>query len=564
MVVSTSGGLTLSRRLARGAATDRQLEDAFRAGLPVEGKVERAVKGGFEVRIGRARAFCPDLADGHAARAVGAARRARLRFRIIEYKDEGATSSSRGARCIEERDKERAAEVRRSIVAGAVVTGRVASVRDFGVFVDLGGGVQGLLHVSEIGWSRVDDPSQMFTPGDEITVKVLNVDEQKQKISLGLKQLTDDPWVTAAERYAVGQVHQARVTRVAEFGAFVELEPGVEALAHASTFPPTGRSDAWTKQVPPGSTAAFEILSIDPVKKRIGVALVPKARRAPPARSARRPRSSRAHASAARVERHEKFGVFVFLGPGRTGLIPMSETGVAKDADVARALPVGADVDVIVLEVDPTGRRIRLSAKAVARREGSAEVREYSERADAAPAEGFGSLADKLRGALKALDPPSCQRQPPRHRQQIVQRVAIDVRQPHQNQRVFPIELGEVVGLGRVLEEPLALVGVRPDHERTGSADGCAARPAMKQPPTFSTGEPSYLVAASTPGSSSPIDRTRSKACDGSRPASRVMRRVCARGARLKPAATSSPASVRSPIAAGGSRRAAGTPAAPA
>jgi small subunit ribosomal protein S1 len=404
MVVSTSGGLTLSRRLARGAATDRQLEDAFRAGLPVEGKVERAVKGGFEVRIGRARAFCP-ISQMDTPRAPSVPHEGHVyEFRIIEYKDEGRNLVVSRRALIEERDKERAAEVRRSIVAGAVVTGRVASVRDFGVFVDLGGGVQGLLHVSEIGWSRVDDPSQMFTPGDEITVKVLNVDEQKQKISLGLKQLTDDPWVTAAERYAVGQVHQARVTRVAEFGAFVELEPGVEALAHASTFPPTGRSDAWTKQVPPGSTAAFEILSIDPVKKRIGVALVPEGS----TRAAGAIRSQAEIVPGARlsgkIERHEKFGVFVFLGPGRTGLIPLSETGVAKDADVARALPVGADVDVIVLEVDPTGRRIRLSAKAVADAKEAAEVREYSERADAAPAEGFGSLADKLRGALKPRD----------------------------------------------------------------------------------------------------------------------------------------------------------------
>ena len=401
MVVSTSGGLTLSRRLARGAATDRQLEDAFRAGLPVEGKVERAVKGGFEVRIGRARAFCP-ISQMDTPRAPSVPHEGHVyEFRIIEYKDEGRNLVVSRRALIEERDKERAAEVRRSIVAGAVVTGRVASVRDFGVFVDLGGGVQGLLHVSEIGWSRVDDPSQMFTPGDEITVKVLNVDEQKQKISLGLKQLTDDPWVTAAERYAVGQVHQARVTRVAEFGAFVELEPGVEALAHASTFPPTGRSDAWTKQVPPGSTAAFEILSIDPAKKRIGVALVPEGS----TRAAGAIRSQAEIVPGARlsgkIERHEKFGVFVFLGPGRTGLIPLNETGLAKEADVARALPVGADVDVIVLEVDPTGRRIRLSAKAVADAKEAAEVREYSERADAAPAEGFGSLADKLRGALK-------------------------------------------------------------------------------------------------------------------------------------------------------------------
>jgi len=148
-------------------------------------------------------------------------------------------------------------------------------VRDFGAFVDLGGGVQGLLHVSEMGWSRVSDTSQIVKPGEEITVKVLSVDDERQKISLGLKQLTADPWSAVSDRYQPGQVRAGRVTRITEFGAFVELEPGVEALAHASTFAPTGRSEEWSRMVAPGMTASFEILNIDLEKKRIGVALVP-------------------------------------------------------------------------------------------------------------------------------------------------------------------------------------------------------------------------------------------------------------------------------------------------
>ena len=127
------------------------------------------------------------------------------------------------------------------------MTGRVTSVREFGAFVDLGGGVQGLLHVSEMGWSRVSDTSQVVKPGEEITVKVLRVDDDKQKISLGLKQLTADPWSSVHDTYEVGQVRTGRVTRIAEFGAFVELEPGVEGLAHASTFAPTGRSEGWSQ-----------------------------------------------------------------------------------------------------------------------------------------------------------------------------------------------------------------------------------------------------------------------------------------------------------------------------
>jgi small subunit ribosomal protein S1 len=311
-VVSTAGGLTLSRRLARGAATARQLEDAFRSGLPVEGKVERAVKGGYEVRVARQRAFCP-LSQIDAVRGTDPAQHEGrvYQFRIIEYKDGGKTLVVSRRAILEDEQRANAAETRRSIVAGAVMTGRVTSVREFGAFVDLGGGVQGLLHVSEMGWSRVSDTSQVVKPGDEITVKVLRVDDDKQKISLGLKQLTEDPWSRVHARYEAGQVRTGRVTRVAEFGAFVELEPGVE------------------------------------------------------------------------------------------GLIPLSETGLARDAAVKRAFPIGGDVEVVILDVDPAARRIRLSIRAVIQAKEVEEVREYSERKDAAPAEGFGSLADKLRGALR-------------------------------------------------------------------------------------------------------------------------------------------------------------------
>jgi small subunit ribosomal protein S1 len=309
VVVSTAGGLTLSRKLARRAATERQLEDAFHTGLPVEGKVERSVKGGYEVRIGRQRAFCP-ISQIDTLRTDASAHEGRVyEFRIIEYKEGGKNLVVSRRALLEAQQRASAAEVRRSIVAGAVITGRVASVRDFGAFIDLGGGVQGLLHVSEMGWSRVSDPSRMVKPGDEITVKVLRVDDDKQKISLGLKQLTEDPWSRVHETYEIGQVRTGRVTRLTEFGAFVELEPGIEGLAHASTFAPTGRAAGWSTQVAAGMTGTFEILSIDLEKKRIGVALVPEGE--------------------------------------------------------------------------------------------AAEVREYAERADAVPREGFGSLADKLRGALK-------------------------------------------------------------------------------------------------------------------------------------------------------------------
>lgn len=275
MVVSTSGGIVLSRKGVRNAATLRQIEDAFQAGLPLEGKVAQAVKGGYEVRIARERAFCPlsqiDIVrtndpNVHVGKTYA--------FRVIEFKNGGKDIVVSRRKQLEVEQRASADDIRKSIVPGAILTGRVASVLDFGAFVDFGGGIQGLLHVSEMGWSRVTNPNEVVAPGDQITVKVLRVDEATQKISLGLKQLQDDPWTAIATGYAVGQVVPGRVTRIAEFGAFVEIAPGVEGLVHASTFRPTGRADDWTKAVSIGMNGMFQILTIDQAQKRIGLSLV--------------------------------------------------------------------------------------------------------------------------------------------------------------------------------------------------------------------------------------------------------------------------------------------------
>ena len=402
MVVSTAGGIVLSRKGVRNAATQRELEDAFQAGLAVEGKVEKAVKGGFEVRVARERAFCPISQIDLVRTADPSVHEGQVyTFRIIEYKDGGKDIVLSRRQYLEEQQRAAAVDVRKTIVPGAILTGRVASVPAFGAFVDLGGGIQGLLHVSEMGWSRVTNPGEVVAPGDEITVKVLRVDEATQKIALGLKQLLDDPWTTVPTAYEVGQVRTGRVTRVAEFGAFVELEPGIEALAHASTFAPTGRAGGWAKSVAVGMTGAFEILSIDTAQKRIGVALVDEgSSRAAGATSAQGAIVPGAIVTG-KVERHEKFGVFVFLAPGKTGLMPFAETGVDRDQDLLKALPIGSDVEVVVLEVDPAGRRIRLSRKAVAEQREQAELREYAARSDAGPKTSLGSMADNLRNALK-------------------------------------------------------------------------------------------------------------------------------------------------------------------
>lgn len=204
-IVGTAGGLQLSRKGVRSAATQRELEDAYASGLAVEGRVERTVKGGYEVRIARERAFCP-ISQIDTARTVDPEVHVghTYAFRIIEFKDGGKNLVVSRRAVLAEEEKAAAEAVRASIVPGAVLPGRVTSVLDFGAFVDLGGGIQGLLHVSEMSWSRLPSASAMVAVGDRLTVKVLKVDEATGKISLGLKQLQDDPWTAVATRYAVG------------------------------------------------------------------------------------------------------------------------------------------------------------------------------------------------------------------------------------------------------------------------------------------------------------------------------------------------------------------------
>jgi small subunit ribosomal protein S1 len=193
-----------------------------------------------------------------------------------------------------------------------------------------------------------------------------------------------------------------RVTRIADFGAFIELEPGIEGLAHVSTFPPTGKRDEWKVAVQPGTSVAVEILSFDLEAKRIGIAVAAQGsvRELGAAEPAGRGKIAAGQRVTGTVERHESYGVFVFLAPGRTGLIHHTETGIEKESELLKAFPVGSEIEVMVLEVDPEGRRIRLSRQAVLENEERKVARDFADRQDQQQSEGFGSLADKLRAVL--------------------------------------------------------------------------------------------------------------------------------------------------------------------
>jgi small subunit ribosomal protein S1 len=270
-VVSTSGGITLSRKGVRNAATHRELEDAYQSGIAVEGKVVQAVKGGYEVRVARERAFCP-LSQIDTARTEDPAVHVgkTYAFRVIEYKNGGKDIVLSRRKLLEQQQALEADEKRKSIAAGAVLTGRVVSVRDFGAFIDLGGNIQGLLHVSEMSWTRVPSPNAVVAVGDQITVRVLRVDEASGRIALGLKQLQDDPWSTIGSRLSAGDVRKGRVARIAEFGVFVEIEPGIEALMPAAESG-VDRGMDLRKAFPAGSEIEVVVLDVDAAAKRIRV-----------------------------------------------------------------------------------------------------------------------------------------------------------------------------------------------------------------------------------------------------------------------------------------------------
>ena len=372
-VVSTGDEVRLSHKLRQGAQARQALAVAAQTGIPVEGKVAAVIKGGYEVTVGGLRAFCPfsqmdvrrvETAEEYVGRV--------LEFRVVTYSDNGRNLVLSRRRLLEERAAEAAEETRKKILPGAVLAGTVASLADFGAFVDLGG-VQGLVPLSELSHSRVSRPADRLSVGETVTVKVLRVDQEKGRISLSLKALEGDPWAAVPGRLRERQVVHGRAVRATEFGVFVELLPGVDGLLH-NTEIPRSRGGALREAAAGGAEVTVLIVSVDPEKRRIALAL------APEGATAGEQMESRVEVGAVltgTVERLESFGVFVRLGPGQTGLIPIAELGMARGTDLRKAVPVGTEITVLVLAIEEGGRRIRLSHAQALAREERAESRAF-------------------------------------------------------------------------------------------------------------------------------------------------------------------------------------------
>ncbi len=354
------GSYTLSTIKVERPKDWSALERAFAEKRAIGGVVTELVKGGLRVDVG-SQAFMPASRSGAKDQAeleklVGQ----EIQCRIIKL-DTASEDVVVDRRAILEEDEARAREQKfGELQAGAVVRGTVRSVMDFGAFVDLGG-VDGLLHVTDMAWHRVGKPSEIVSVGDVVEVKVLKINPEGRRISLGLKQLAPDPWTTAAERFHTGDRVQGKVSRLADFGAFVELLPGVDGLIHISEM-------SWAKKVrkpsdllKTGEMVEAVVLGVNPGERRISLGL--KQALGDPWEDALKKYPVGAIAEGP-VTSLTNFGCFIDLGGGVDGMIHISDITREKRLNHPReALSTGQTVRAVVLEVDGERRRIKLGIK---------------------------------------------------------------------------------------------------------------------------------------------------------------------------------------------------------
>ena len=278
---SSHGEMRFTTRLGGSASGSAQLEDAWRSGVPVEGLVEKEIKGGFEIKLGgTARAFCPF--SQVALRRVDNAESligTRLAFRITDYSENGRNIVVSRRSLLEEEQRRLKDEAQAGIEEGMTVAGTVTSLQDFGAFVDIGG-LEGLIPISEIGWSRVKDVRDVLSVGQQVQVVVKSVDREKDRVSLSLKDTLADPWDQVAQQYPEGSFHTGSVSRLAPFGAFVTLASGVDGLLHISKLGAGKRINHPREVLKEGESVEVKIESFDRANRRLSLALAGVARAA--------------------------------------------------------------------------------------------------------------------------------------------------------------------------------------------------------------------------------------------------------------------------------------------
>jgi len=268
---SKNGELLFTTRISGDKAGSAMLENAWQNKIPVEGVVEKEIKGGYEVKIGDSRAFCPHSQLGSRRSGTQDSWIGRhLSFQIQEFKDNGRKIVVSNRVIEEAAYQDQVTALRNTLKEGQIVKGLVTSIQDFGAFVDLSG-VQALLPISEITRERIADINTVLAVGQEVEAEVIKLDWKAERISLSMKKLLSDPWTKAAEAYPVDSRHSGTVSRLADFGAFVTLEPGLDGLIHISEFRSSGKYTNIRDSVKPGQQLQVQILDVDVAGRRIAL-----------------------------------------------------------------------------------------------------------------------------------------------------------------------------------------------------------------------------------------------------------------------------------------------------
>ncbi len=355
------GETRLSREKAKRARIWSSLEKAFEGEEIVKGLISGKVKGGFTVDIGEIRAFLPgSLVDVRPVRDAGYLEGKELEFKVIKLdRRRNNVVVSRRAVVEQEYSAEREALLQ-NLQEGQVVEGVVKNLTDYGAFLDLGG-IDGLLHITDMAWRRVKHPSEVVAVGDNIRVKVLKFDRERNRVSLGLKQLGDDPWIALARRYPVGTRVFGKVTNIADYGCFVEIEEGVEGLVHVSEMDWTNKNVNPNKVVALGDEVEVMVLDIDEDRRRISLGMK---------QCQQNPwdEFDQNHAKGDRVAGKIKsitdFGIFIGLDGGIDGLVHLSDISWNVPGEEAvRQYKKSQEVEAVVLAVDPERERISLGIK---------------------------------------------------------------------------------------------------------------------------------------------------------------------------------------------------------
>jgi len=370
-----SGETRLSREKAKRARTWTRLETAFEKQEIVTGVITGRVKGGFTVEIDNVRAFLPgSLVDVRPVRDPSYLENKPLEFKVIKLDQKrNNVVVSRRAVVEQEYSAERSALLD-NLQEGAAVKGVVKNLTDYGAFVDLGG-IDGLLHITDMAWKRVKHPSEVVKVGEEIDVRILKFDRERQRVSLGLKQLGADPWQNIARRYPANTRLFGKVTNIADYGCFVEIEEGVEGLVHVSEMDWTNKNVNPAKVVHVGQEVEVMVLDIDEERRRISLG-VKQCKTNPWKEFAEN--YNRGDKVSGQIKSITDFGIFIGLAGGIDGLVHLSDISWDMPGEEAvRSYQKGQQVDAMVLSIDPERERISLGVKQLAKDPFSAYIAEH-------------------------------------------------------------------------------------------------------------------------------------------------------------------------------------------